>query len=1101
MKTTVKKKKSLGRRLLSILLWLMLSMIFIFIIAYIIIRIRFPPEKIKQFIASELSNALNKRPVTIGSASVNILKGFELNDVVIYEPFLHDSTTQDSSIFLSLHQAHLNYRFLPLLKRNVKINKILVDRPQIHLKIDKQGRTNIEDLLAPAPAKIDTTKAVTDTTTFRMPISFELNKFEFNHFDGYLSVATDSLKTNVEIKDLSIAISDFVIPRGSIDEIRKNLKIKLDITSPKADWNLYFDARGWQNPYQINTRFDLDVDLTISGMQHIPLAGKIGFGEMYITEFANVATTNKVPVSELLSVTFDLALDAEHGAIDIRRFVTCLADEDALSIHGKVMNLFDEPTLALTVDDSRIRLAKVLNAVKEILPAHLKQEIREIDVTGILSLKDTKLQGNPNSETLAEALKFNGNFDLKNFSLSYPFPKTDVDSLMLSVNVNGIYNKHGLHDTHLDGEIQARRLKYDVDDTMKIAIRDFSTKVKAEISNEYFPTYVNWRAEIGEMFGASLKLDLDFQSQNTWHDYVAHMHLAIQKLQLKSVPYAVGSGLLSMALSLNSTSLDDILVTLQLTSDSLYLPSTAGQLVVKPLNLQSTAALSTNEKLVDIKLKKIELTANDFLTFNGNAELKELGAKGLVAHIDSCLLEHRAAFAFLPASLKEGIENLNVGGKTMLQAHIRGKLPESGEPEIQLTSTATIDAQVDYPEIPLQIANIAGNIEFDSDMKSASAELNADLENLLLADIRNTAIESGAFHLICHAPDLTSVQIDSGLITIPDLASCMSFQGNITNLDKNPIINLDIDYNFDTENPAVLITDLSMTGNLTSLVKVIYEDPLLTLIGAIDASHLKLAMTDLFQVQELSAVIPFSQKIDMNSLALINDNVPMPLLADIGAINYPLFRTYQHSGSYVNINKVQVTGYEISDIDMDLVIGDGLINIPFIGLNLYEGNMQGNLIIDLGNGEPGNVTYFLKANISRLNSAKLSPKGTASAKSSELNMNFELKGTGMDLTKELDLDGFLYITKIGSQFTDNVLNSLDPKGTDKSIQSTKKMLKWGYKPRLISFEIKHGHLYPSIHLMKGTFLTKLIPLNLSGGKVELARIPIKFVLKTAMETQ
>jgi len=129
-----------------------------------------------------------------------------------------------------------------------------------------------------------------------------------------------------------------------------------------------------------------------------------------------------------------------------------------------------------------------------------------------------------------------------------------------------------------------------------------------------------------------------------------------------------------------------------------------------------------------------------------------------------------------------------------------------------------------------------------------------------------------------------------------------------------------------------------------------------------------------------------------------------------------------------------------------------------------------------------------------MNSAKLLPTRSRKSKNSDLNMNLELSGKGVDPAGELEVGGYLYVTKIGPQFTDNVLRSLDPKRTDKSIQDTRKLLNWGYKPKLISFEIKHDNLYPSIHLVKGNFFTKLIPLNLSGGKIELARMPVKFFL-------
>ena len=198
---------------------------------------------------------------------------------------------------------------------------------------------------------------------------------------------------------------------------------------------------------------------------------------------------------------------------------------------------------------------------------------------------------------------------------------------------------------------------------------------------------------------------------------------------------------------------------------------------------------------------------------------------------------------------------------------------------------------------------------------------------------------------------------------------------------------------------------------------------------------------------------------------------------------------------FIKIDSINVTGYDVSNVVMELNLVNGQINIPYIGMDIYDGNLQGNIAADLPGFDMAKVDYYIKANISKLNSAKLSPILKGSGKESELNLNLELKGKGLNPDQDISLDGFFYITKIGSRFTDNVLTSLDPKKTDKSIQSTKKMLKWGYKPKLISLELKHGYLYPTLHLTKGNFITKLLPFNLSGGKVELARIPLIVIAK------
>jgi hypothetical protein len=204
--------------------------------------------------------------------------------------------------------------------------------------------------------------------------------------------------------------------------------------------------------------------------------------------------------------------------------------------------------------------------------------------------------------------------------------------------------------------------------------------------------------------------------------------------------------------------------------------------------------------------------------------------------------------------------------------------------------------------------------------------------------------------------------------------------------------------------------------------------------------------------------------------------------------------------SHIRIGKIKAMDYFATDINIDMSIQNERIEIPQFSLKAYDGNLSGLMYANLHEGLLDQIEWRIKANLTRLNSAKLLPSARLRSRGAELNMNLELSGQGVDPTSEFEVGGYLYVTKIGPQFTDNVLRSLDPKGTDKSIQDTRRLLNWGYKPKLISFEIKHDNLYPKIYLTKANLLTKLIPLNLAGGKIELARIPLKMFLSN-LETE
>ena len=103
-------------------------------------------------------------------------------------------------------------------------------------------------------------------------------------------------------------------------------------------------------------------------------------------------------------------------------------------------------------------------------------------------------------------------------------------------------------------------------------------------------------------------------------------------------------------------------------------------------------------------------------------------------------------------------------------------------------------------------------------------------------------------------------------------------------------------------------------------------------------------------------------------------------------------------------------------------------------------------------------------------------------------------GIGLDIRRGIDLNGYLYITDIGPRTADNLLRSLDPEGADSGIRNTRFLINHGFKPKLMSFEIKHGYFYPRIDLSQPWYF----PAKIRGGKVELNRIPVQLFLNTLM---
>ncbi|MBD3288671.1 hypothetical protein GF337_07715, partial [candidate division KSB1 bacterium] len=365
--TKTEKKQSLFRRLLKVFLLAAAIFVLLSIAALIVLRIQYPPEKVKQLIESELSSSLNNRSVTIENANLNILKGFGFDNLIVYnhpDTSSKTNTPADSSKFIFIKKIFLNYDLLSLLRRNVKIRTIEIDHPVIYYT-SHHDKTNIDDMLEPSTE--DTIEVVADTSEadVSLPISFELDKFEFKHFDAYLTITTDTSSLYAEISDFSIYMTDLELPRGEWMDVRDSLWAKAKIESPESAWKIRLENPALSHPYQITSLFDLDIDLLVDGIRSVNAAGNAGMRDVMITE--NIS--KRIPASELFRLQFDLNLDTQQGDVDISELKLDLADENLFVVKGSGKNLYEQPYLDVRVENSEIRLSKIFSNVKSIVPS------------------------------------------------------------------------------------------------------------------------------------------------------------------------------------------------------------------------------------------------------------------------------------------------------------------------------------------------------------------------------------------------------------------------------------------------------------------------------------------------------------------------------------------------------------------------------------------------------------------------------------------------------------------------------------------------------------------------------------------------------------
>ena len=92
---------------------------------------------------------------------------------------------------------------------------------------------------------------------------------------------------------------------------------------------------------------------------------------------------------------------------------------------------------------------------------------------------------------------------------SLPYLKTNINGLSLILNTSGTYNDRGLNKSKLKANIELSTLNSAINDTIKINIRNFNTILSTDISNDYFPTNINLKTNIEDIYGALLNFNLN----------------------------------------------------------------------------------------------------------------------------------------------------------------------------------------------------------------------------------------------------------------------------------------------------------------------------------------------------------------------------------------------------------------------------------------------------------------------------------------------------------------------------------------------------------------------------------------------------------------
>ena len=1102
-------RKKITRLFLKSFIWITSILLGLLVLILALATIFFPSEQVRRLAIKELSSTLN-RPVQIEQARINLLKGIELNRCVLFEVERFATPPPPQALrFVSINQLLLKYKLWPLLRRQLIIHKIIIDSPEVNLIQDSTGVWNFDDLIAPAdtlePILEDSTQI--DTTEFNLPFAIQLEQFEIKDLALKLALVADSSLLDLELASLTGRVTDLNTPRGGQSSIFAQLKAQIQLLMDQAQ--LHFRLSSPTDKLAFDTDVNLNFTVNSKGLDDITSQFHLAFEQFELTEFKSgpdVFVRNSSTIPELLSLQFAATGNLDSTDFQISNLQLDLLEQPLLHAEQANARFSAAPVIQLEVTHSEFDLSRLIRLAAQFKSPLFDELLAIQKLEGQLSLAGSRISSNSASATETGGLHFDWQLKLNNLSLNYDNNLIQLDDSDLLLKLVGDYVGEEFRQLTSTGQLTVPHLIIAADDTFNLDFERLTLTLDAKLSSDFIPQTAQILLNV-DNFGEA---QLDFSAQLNALDQLQNLSFESQLnatgLELEQLQVPELTGTADLELALQAPALDQIRLNLKGTLAPLAYQLETGWINLNPQLVQGSMRIKTDTLFTDFFIDPVELRVNDYLKIQASGELLNYGENGFTVTLNPAEVMNQKLYDELPEAIVSDIGFLEISGRTTLTGDLKGLLPADSLPDFRGVFTLqTDDVDLNYPEAFLEAWDIKLHSTMNLFPDSLTAFVKTNIDSVALTDLRQRPFQRQQLTATVKMPFFQQVLIPSCSLKLADLATIVTVTGQIDSLETEPEINLDAHLHFQHETPIEIIEDVAIKGQARVLAHLYLYGDLLAVNGRLECQPLDVFSEGIFLAQGITGEIPFNQRMDIEALHLIRDELPLERLTQLTAVEYSYLRPYYKNVvqpvSTFQINQIEVAGFEFSNLTFDLLVGGAKIIVPRFFIDAYEGNIQGQCTVDLGEGNLeytdellDSLRFQLQATFSNINTAKLNALISAKAKKSRINANLALVGEGLNPEGDVDVKGQFHITEIGPKVASNLLLALDPNGVDQGIQSVRRLLRFQYKPKLMSFEIKHGHFYPSIKLSKPFYL----PISIAGNNVELNRIPIQIFIKQAM---
>jgi len=1055
---------------------------------YIYFTKKYPPEKIKQMAITWMSEQIGK-PIKIETSSFHLLHGFQLSGIKLYHSQLIERE------FIEIERIEFHYLWKSLLKGKLEISKIFIEKPI--LKLFSDGMVQKDTL---------SHKTEVDSLDSGIPFEFTLAKLEIH--DGLL-LYQSSLKNEIfsfSLSHIEFELQNLIFSQFDEKTFLQQIQYKLlgNIENGELEFSykptelFYQDSLKIEN-FKIKSICDFEINSTKDQNLYvdlIPIVGKLKLKRNSFKLNKNDGNFSTIDISEInLNLKGNMTSDLAEVNSKIN---FSLKDRFFIDLNSEIKNN-QEPEFILNCDSLLVNLDSLFVDFNEVEWLYnslfSKQQFQ-----GEISIDSLKLEGKKKGDDWDFFYNFRNK--IKNLSV-----KDFKQKISLS-NLNGIITSDGTfqNSDFLNGNLQANftldSLSIFENDSSILLSQNGEFNFQSKLSHNFVPESLHVQYNSKSVLGAEFNSKLDFQVDNVLSvkdlDF-QHIHgdgdFNLSGINLEQIIDQNISGMVDINLNLTSDIGDNLLLTAELeTIDlSVEFDTTYGFELLPDIYTKLEGKFFSLPGFREIIFQEAQLILDDFgeskLSANFFPFLKELNI-----YFEEMKLDLPVAKDFFPSYLREEMISAFWLGEAIVSAEY-STWAEEGQQKHQIFGDIYIQNEIfDNPYWYMRLDSLNCYGIFGGNLEDLQIDMEGKIGELQIIDT-TPSFEDINISSALSISNWNCVNIQSIEARQEQLDFRIICEGTIDNFDTEPTYFLSgsVDVNLDSSEQLLLGTYFD--GNYYSQYSIFSQENnprILQFGGWIEFDSLNINMENGLKLHNVQGRMPISQYYDLDTgyLLPVQQTQSQKFRLSLYEMHESYFIQPDSPYSLIIADSLVYKNYKADNIKMLVDYNQGSFFIPSLSMNMYDGNFAMRASMNLNSGALDDISYNLKGQLSRVNSSILPGVTRQSENESQIGITFDFVGQGIDPAREIDLAGQLEVTEIGSFATGNLLKSIDPYNVDPNIQSIRRMIKFGYKPKAISFQIKHDSFYPAIFLSQPWYS----PVRISGGQISISRLPIKFLL-------